>query len=103
MFDQSDLVSLTNFQNPVEIDKFDFTGGSKAAQAMTAGAIDISLSGGPDMAFIAKGAPELAVPRVLIAVEEIPLLGTGKTDYVRLGAMAAEKAADMITGRTLRE
>jgi acyl-[acyl-carrier-protein]-phospholipid O-acyltransferase/long-chain-fatty-acid--[acyl-carrier-protein] ligase len=39
------------------------------------------------------GAPELAVPRVLIAVEEIPLLGTGKTDYVRLGAMAAEKAA----------
>jgi acyl-[acyl-carrier-protein]-phospholipid O-acyltransferase/long-chain-fatty-acid--[acyl-carrier-protein] ligase len=39
------------------------------------------------------GAPELAVPRVLITVEEIPLLGTGKTDYVRLGAMAAEKAA----------
>jgi acyl-[acyl-carrier-protein]-phospholipid O-acyltransferase / long-chain-fatty-acid--[acyl-carrier-protein] ligase len=39
------------------------------------------------------GAPELAVPRVLIPVEEIPLLGTGKTDYVRLGAMAAEKTA----------
>lgn len=37
------------------------------------------------------GAPELAVPRILIAVDEIPLLGTGKTDYVRLGAMAAEK------------
>jgi hypothetical protein len=29
----------------------------------------------------------------LIAVEEIPLLGTGKTDYVRLGAMAAEQSA----------
>jgi acyl-[acyl-carrier-protein]-phospholipid O-acyltransferase/long-chain-fatty-acid--[acyl-carrier-protein] ligase len=39
------------------------------------------------------GAPELAVPRVLIPVEEIPLLGTGKTDYVRLGAMAADKPA----------
>src|SRR6202453_185075 len=39
------------------------------------------------------GAPELAVPRVLIAIEEIPLLGTGKTDYVRLGTMAAEKVA----------
>jgi acyl-[acyl-carrier-protein]-phospholipid O-acyltransferase/long-chain-fatty-acid--[acyl-carrier-protein] ligase len=39
------------------------------------------------------GAPELAVPRVLIAIDEIPLLGTGKTDYVRLAAMAAEKVA----------
>jgi acyl-[acyl-carrier-protein]-phospholipid O-acyltransferase/long-chain-fatty-acid--[acyl-carrier-protein] ligase len=39
------------------------------------------------------GAPELAVPRILIPVDEIPLLGTGKTDYVRLGAMAAEKPA----------
>jgi acyl-[acyl-carrier-protein]-phospholipid O-acyltransferase / long-chain-fatty-acid--[acyl-carrier-protein] ligase len=36
------------------------------------------------------GAPELAVPRVIIAVDEIPMLGTGKTDYVRLKALAAE-------------
>jgi acyl-[acyl-carrier-protein]-phospholipid O-acyltransferase / long-chain-fatty-acid--[acyl-carrier-protein] ligase len=35
------------------------------------------------------GAPELAVPRVLVPIDEIPLLGTGKTDYVRLKAMAA--------------
>jgi acyl-[acyl-carrier-protein]-phospholipid O-acyltransferase/long-chain-fatty-acid--[acyl-carrier-protein] ligase len=34
------------------------------------------------------GAPELAVPRVLQHVEAIPLLGTGKTDYVRLKEMA---------------
>jgi acyl-[acyl-carrier-protein]-phospholipid O-acyltransferase/long-chain-fatty-acid--[acyl-carrier-protein] ligase len=30
------------------------------------------------------GAPELAVARVVRCVPEIPLLGTGKTDYVRL-------------------
>ena len=30
------------------------------------------------------GAPELAVPRKLIHVPEIPVLGTGKTDYVAL-------------------
>jgi acyl-[acyl-carrier-protein]-phospholipid O-acyltransferase / long-chain-fatty-acid--[acyl-carrier-protein] ligase len=34
------------------------------------------------------GAPDLAVPRALIVVAEIPLLGTGKTDYVRLKAMS---------------
>jgi len=39
------------------------------------------------------GAPELAVPRIMIPVEEIPLLGTGKTDYVRLSALAAAQTA----------
>jgi acyl-[acyl-carrier-protein]-phospholipid O-acyltransferase/long-chain-fatty-acid--[acyl-carrier-protein] ligase len=30
------------------------------------------------------GAPEMAVPRKIIRVPEIPVLGTGKTDYVAL-------------------
>ena len=34
------------------------------------------------------GAPELAVPRALQHVDALPLLGTGKTDYVRLKALA---------------
>ena len=36
------------------------------------------------------GLPELAVPRVIRHVEAIPLLGTGKTDYVLLKHMAEE-------------
>ena len=39
------------------------------------------------------GAPELAVPRIVLSVPAIPLLGTGKTDYVRLKQMAEAPAA----------
>lgn len=34
------------------------------------------------------GSPELAIARKIIVVEELPLLGTGKTDYVSLKKMA---------------
>jgi acyl-[acyl-carrier-protein]-phospholipid O-acyltransferase/long-chain-fatty-acid--[acyl-carrier-protein] ligase len=36
------------------------------------------------------GAPELAVPRRIIHLEEIPTLGSGKKDYVALNRMARE-------------
>lgn len=38
----------------------------------------------------AGGYPEIAVPRKIVRIDAIPLLGTGKTDYVTLKAMAAE-------------
>jgi acyl-[acyl-carrier-protein]-phospholipid O-acyltransferase/long-chain-fatty-acid--[acyl-carrier-protein] ligase len=39
------------------------------------------------------GAPELAIPRRIVHVEELPLLGTGKKDYVRLRRMAEQAVA----------
>jgi len=38
----------------------------------------------------AKGAPEIAIPRDVVRVAAIPLLGTGKTDYPAVTRLAAE-------------
>jgi ABC-type nitrate/sulfonate/bicarbonate transport system substrate-binding protein len=48
----------------LEIEAINFVSGAGLAQALTAGAIDITLSAGPDMAFTAKGAPEIAVASI---------------------------------------
>jgi acyl-[acyl-carrier-protein]-phospholipid O-acyltransferase / long-chain-fatty-acid--[acyl-carrier-protein] ligase len=48
----------------------------------------------------ALGATELAVARVIVNLPEIPLLGTGKTDYVKLKAMAAGAEATPAGGQT---
>ena len=42
----------------------------------------------------AAGSPELSVPRLIRHVAAIPLLGSGKTDYVTLKRMAEESADD---------
>ena len=34
------------------------------------------------------GAMELMIPRIIMAVDTMPILGTGKTDYVMLNKMA---------------
>lgn len=43
-----------------------------------------------DLQMAAKnsGSPEIAIARKIIAIDELPLLGTGKTDYVTLKQMA---------------
>jgi acyl-[acyl-carrier-protein]-phospholipid O-acyltransferase/long-chain-fatty-acid--[acyl-carrier-protein] ligase len=38
----------------------------------------------------AQGAPELAVPASIMVVDKVPLLGSGKTDYVTAKALAEE-------------
>jgi ABC-type nitrate/sulfonate/bicarbonate transport system substrate-binding protein len=48
----------------IEIERIDLPGSAKLHQAVAAGAVDIALSGGPDLAYIAKGAPELGVAQM---------------------------------------
>ncbi|HXQ53157.1 MAG TPA: ABC transporter substrate-binding protein [Stellaceae bacterium] len=45
----------------LEVERIDFAGGAKLAQAMTAGAVDISVATGSDMLFVIRGAPERGV------------------------------------------
>lgn len=40
-----------------------------------------------------QGAPELAVPKKVVRVPEVPLLGTGKTDYPAVQRLAEDQAA----------
>src|SRR6185295_3141316 len=42
------------------------------------------------------GAQDLAVARRVVHVRELPILGSGKTDYVRLGSIA-EKTAEALS------
>jgi acyl-[acyl-carrier-protein]-phospholipid O-acyltransferase/long-chain-fatty-acid--[acyl-carrier-protein] ligase len=39
----------------------------------------------------AQGAMELMVPRLIVPLDALPLLGSGKTDYVALNKLAREK------------
>ncbi len=41
-----------------------------------------------------RGATDLMVPKTMIHVDEIPLLGSGKTDYVSLNRMAHDEAKE---------
>lgn len=44
----------------------------------------------------AAGSPELAVARKIIVIAELPMLGTGKTDYLTLKQMAENADTDLI-------
>jgi ABC-type nitrate/sulfonate/bicarbonate transport system substrate-binding protein len=52
----------------------DFGGGSRMTQGLTAGSIDIGVGAGTEMAFVAKGAPMLAV---CASTGPAPFLGVG--------------------------
>jgi NitT/TauT family transport system substrate-binding protein len=76
----------------LDIEEINFTGGAKVAQAIAAGAVDIALSAGPDMAFTAKGAPEIAVATI---ASSPAFMG------IAVGAQSPARSADDLRGKKI--
>ena len=58
----------------ITLDRIDFSGGGKLGEAMSAGAIDMALSGSTDLVFIAKGMPAKAVTMVSAAPVDLAIM-----------------------------
>jgi NitT/TauT family transport system substrate-binding protein len=56
----------------LDVEIANFSGGAKLHQAMAAGAIDIGVGAGPELALVAKGSPELAICN---ATAPLPFIG----------------------------
>jgi NitT/TauT family transport system substrate-binding protein len=79
-------------QRGLDLDIASFAGDARLLQALTADAVDIALGGGPTLAFVAKGAPMLAVA----ALADAP--GTIMVVVRKDGPVRTE---DDLKGRTL--
>lgn len=83
----------------------DFTGGSKLSQAITAGAIDVGLGAGTEMALVAKGAPMKAVcdglspiPFIGIAVPyDSPIRKVDQLKGKKIGISSSGSLTDWLT------
>lgn len=67
----------------IELKRIDFGGGGKLAQGMTAGSIDMALSGSTDLVFIAKGMPAKAVAMVLAAPIDLAIIARTDGEITR--------------------
>ncbi len=58
----------------IALERTDFPGGAQLAQAISAGAVDMALSGSTDLVFIAKGMPAKAVTMVSAAPVDFAIM-----------------------------
>ena len=60
-------------QHGIEVEIVSFGGGPRVQQALAAESIDIGIGSGPELAFVAKGAPETAVAAIADAPYSVVL------------------------------
>lgn len=86
----------------LEVEKYDFAGSAKLQQGLAAGSIDMGLGSGPELAFIAKGAPSIGVA----AMADAPWLLTlnvEKNSPIKTGADLKGKTISVSTVGSLTE
>jgi ABC-type nitrate/sulfonate/bicarbonate transport system substrate-binding protein len=76
----------------IDLEIVSFGGGPRVQQAIAAGAIDIGIGSGPELAFVAKGAPEIAVAAMADAPYSV-LLAVGRDSAI--------KTAEDLKGKTI--
>jgi NitT/TauT family transport system substrate-binding protein len=85
----------------IDVQISDFAGGAKLHQAIAAGAIDIGVGAGPELALVAKGSPELAianaVPPPLFIGIAVPMDSTVRTADDLKGAKIAITTVNSLT------
>jgi NitT/TauT family transport system substrate-binding protein len=57
----------------LDVESSDFGGGPRVQQALTAGALDLAIGSGPELAMITKGAPEIGVAAIADAPYAVAL------------------------------
>jgi NitT/TauT family transport system substrate-binding protein len=60
-------------QHGLDVESSDFGGGPRVQQALTAGALDLAIGSGPELAMITKGAPEIGVAAIADAPYAVAL------------------------------
>jgi ABC-type nitrate/sulfonate/bicarbonate transport system substrate-binding protein len=84
------------------IDEQNFDGSAKLHQGIAADAIDIGLGSGPELAFVAKGAPELGVYMFAGPPDGLVLIAR-KDDTIKSGADLKGKKVSVSTVGSLTE
>jgi NitT/TauT family transport system substrate-binding protein len=76
----------------IDVDVISFGGGPRVQQALAAESIDIGIGSGPELAFVAKGAPEIAIAAIADAPYSVVLAVLRDSPI---------KAADDLKGKTV--
>lgn len=71
----------------IKLERIDFAGGGKLSEGMSAGAIDMALSGSTDLVFIAKGMPAKAVTMVSAAPVDLAIMVRADGEIVKPGQL----------------
>jgi NitT/TauT family transport system substrate-binding protein len=78
-------------KHSITIERIDFPGGAQLAQAISAGAVDVAVSGSTDLVFIAKGMPGKAVTMVSAAPVDFAIMVRGDGEIAKPEQLKGKK------------